>query len=201
MSRTCDTKDGYGWLSIALHWLSALIVLTLWVIGNSIRSAGMMHSDALQLHTSIAVTAWLLLWWRLLRRFRAGHPGPSRAQATRLFGVGRAVHYAMLVALAVMLVSGPLMVWSRGGAIHVFQLSMDAPFAAQPWLAEAMYFAHSWCAFMLMLGMALHIAGVFVHVVFHRDGTLDRMMIAAKRTQQRTMQRGSTAPPSTVRTT
>ena len=29
-----DTRSGYGWVSIAAHWLTAVIVLTMWTIGT-----------------------------------------------------------------------------------------------------------------------------------------------------------------------
>ena len=31
-----DRADRYGWISIALHWLVALAVIALWIIGKSI---------------------------------------------------------------------------------------------------------------------------------------------------------------------
>lgn len=202
MSRVSDTHDGYGWVSIALHWLSAIIVLVLWVIGSAIRStdATVTATTTLHLHTSVAASAWLLLWWRILRRFRYGHPAASSQQASRWFPLGKLVHYAMLVALAAMLVSGPLMVWSRGAAIHVFDMNIPAPFAAHPSLADQMYLLHSWGAFTVMLGTAVHLLGVFKHVAFNRDRTLDRMMIAAKSTRPREVKHQLTVRPSTART-
>jgi cytochrome b561 len=200
MSRVSDTKDGYGWASIALHWLSAVIVFVLWMIGSSIRSAGAAQIAALQLHTSIAASAWLLLWWRIVRRVRHGHPAATSGRASRWLLVGKLVHYAMLVALAAMLLSGPLMVWSRGAAIHVFGLTIPAPFAADAWFAGRMYLVHSWGGSIIALGTALHLAGVFKHVAINRDRTLDRMLIAAKQNQPREAAHCLSARSSAART-
>jgi cytochrome b561 len=32
--RTRDTRTGYGWISIALHWATAILILTIWFIGS-----------------------------------------------------------------------------------------------------------------------------------------------------------------------
>ena len=74
--RTTDTRTGYGWVSIALHWTTAIIVLTLWFVGSSIQSDPGTQESTLRLHTSIAITAYLLLWARVIWRLKIGHPGP-----------------------------------------------------------------------------------------------------------------------------
>ena len=67
--RTRDTRTGYGWISIALHWLTAIVILTLWFIGSSIQSdLATGSTSTLRLHTSIAITAYVLLWARVIWR-------------------------------------------------------------------------------------------------------------------------------------
>ena len=195
-SRNRDTDNGYGWVSIALHWLSMLVVVFLLILGSSIGSGGPTRASLLDLHTSVAGSAWLLLWWRILRRFYLGHPGPARDQRQRLFGLGKFVHQTILVALGLMLLSGPLLVWSRGAAIAVFELSIPAPFAASSWLAAAMYWVHSWSALTVATGTTLHIIAAFKHVAIDRDGTFDKMMIAAKLRPERPMTPDSLAHPT-----
>ena len=73
-----DPNNGYSWLSIALHWATAIIILTLWFIGSSINADRANGSLAtLNLHTSIAISAYLLLWARIIWRFWYKHPGPD----------------------------------------------------------------------------------------------------------------------------
>src|SRR5207247_89744 len=84
--RVRDTTTGYGWISIALHWLAAAIVLTMWTIGIMSQAAGG-ESDPwlVHLHTTIGMTAYALLWGRIIWRFTVGHPGPLPAQSAFLF--------------------------------------------------------------------------------------------------------------------
>jgi len=75
--RLQDTSHGYGWISIALHWLTAAIVLTMWIVGTMSQVAS--HEDypaLVRLHSTIGVTAYVLLWARIAWRFKIGHPGP-----------------------------------------------------------------------------------------------------------------------------
>ena len=125
--RTRDTRTGYGWISIALHWLTAIVILTLWFIGSSIQAdLATGSTSTLRLHTSIAITAYLLLWARVIWRFKFGHPDAMPEQRGLFYQVGKYTHLLILAAVAGMLCSGPLMVWSRGEPIYVFSM-INAP--------------------------------------------------------------------------
>ena len=120
-ARWRDNDTAYGWVSIILHWVVAVGVLTIWLIGDWMQGrSAESPGDLLQLHVSLAASLWLLavvrIAWRLRSRHpRIGNPGPWRHLGIKLF------HYLLLLALAVMLVSGPLMVWSwRRGRGHLW---------------------------------------------------------------------------------
>src|SRR5512143_1179414 len=92
-----DPKNGYSWLSIALHWVTAIIILTLWFIGSSINADRENGSLAtLYLHTSIAISAYALLWARIVWRFWIKHPGPIPAQAGIFYEIGKYTHYLII---------------------------------------------------------------------------------------------------------
>ena len=97
-----DTRSGYGWLSIALHWLTAIVVLTMWTVGTMSQTD--VQEDSAwyaHLHMSIGVSAYLLLWGRILWRFVVGHPAPHPGQSALLFPVAKGFHYLFLVAIGV----------------------------------------------------------------------------------------------------
>ena len=80
--RTSDTSNGYGWISIALHWLTAVIVLAMFVIGTMSQSADEEdYVRLVHLHTTIGMAVYLLLWGRIAWRFAVGHPGPLPKQS------------------------------------------------------------------------------------------------------------------------
>ena len=177
--RLTDTKNGYGWVSIAFHWLTAAIVIAMWTIGSlTQRDAQDGGFDFLHLHTTIGIAAYVLLWARIIWRFKLGHPGPRAGQSATLYPLAKAVHYLLLVALGVALLSGPLTVWLDGDAIEAFSLALPSPFGK---LAGAQAIArnvHGVTTMVVFGAIALHVLAVIKHAVFNRDGTFDKIMVA-----------------------
>lgn len=175
-----DSHNGYGWISIAFHWLAAAIVPTMFIIGSMSQGA---DDDAgarlVHLHTTIGVTAYALLWGRIIWRFAAGHPGPLPKQGAFFFTIGKYFHFLLLFAIAAMLVSGPAMVWLDGAPIHVFSLAIPSPTGALPGAQRILRAVHGYAASFILAGVILHVLAVFKHAVLNRDGTFDKIMIAA----------------------
>jgi cytochrome b561 len=179
--RMSDTRNGYGWISIALHWLTAAIVLTMWTIGSMSQAAGRESDPGLEhLHTTIGMTAYALLWGRIIWRFTVGHPGPLPRQSAFLFSIAKCFHFLLLAAIGVMLLSGPLVVWSAGEAIHVFALTAPSPLGKLPGMHHVLRSVHGFTASFILLGIGLHVLAVFKHVILNRDGTFDKIMIAGR---------------------
>jgi cytochrome b561 len=87
----------------------------------------------------------------------------------------------MLLALAVMLISGPFLVWTMGEPIRVFDwFSIPSPLVANFELNAMLHGVHRWAAMVLFVAILLHVAGVYKHTAFYQDGTLTKMIIPAK---------------------
>lgn len=178
-----DPAGGYGWVSIVLHWATVAVLLPLWFVGYATSHPG--SESVLKLihtHTTIAVCAYALLWLRVLWRFKQGHPAPLPRQRRWSAQLGKAVHYLLVVAIAVMLVSGPLMAWSGGDAIHVFSAAIPSPLPKLPHLSSWLLAVHRTTSRIIMLAILLHVCAVLKHVAFDHDGILGRMLVAARRT-------------------
>lgn len=177
-----DTRNGYGWLSIALHWITAIVVLALLFVGSSIASDdAARRAEMILAHTTIAVTCYALLWYRVVWRFVKGHPGPLPTQRSAFFVIGKYVHLATLAAIACMLISGPLMVWSGGEAIGVGGwFEIPSPLEPRLALRDFLHTVHRTGAIIIVTGVLLHIGGVYKHAAFDQDGTFGKMLIAAR---------------------
>jgi len=171
-----DSPTGYGWPSIALHWITATVIIVLLFVGSSIAMDGRM----VHWHTTIAACAYPVLWARVIWRLRQGHPGPLPGQGGFFYGVGKLVHYVLLAALSVMLMSGPLLAWASGRAIEIFELAIPSPFGPSLSLTAFLLQVHGATAAVIVTCIALHVLGVFKHIAFNRDGTFDKMMRPAK---------------------
>ena len=172
-----DTPSGYGWISIGLHWITAIGIFALLFAGSSI--GGEISSTALRLHTTVALSLYAVFWWRIVWRVRQGHPdfdGPARPFSQQLAAF---VHYALIGAMAVMLLSGPLMTWFGSRPLMLFSWEIPSPVAANPGAFGLLRSIHAWTAALIGLGVTVHICGVLKHMIFDRDTVFDRIMIPA----------------------
>ena len=176
--RVKDTKNGYGWLSITLHWLTVAIVLTMFTVGSMSQAGREVDLRLVNLHTTIGMTAYVLLWGRIAWRFAVGHPGPLPRQGVVFFTIGKYFHFVLLIAIGTMLLSGPLMAWSNGGTIRFFAFAIPSPVGAFPRAHAFLRAVHGYGASFILAGMILHVVAVFKHTVVNRDGTFDKIMIA-----------------------
>jgi cytochrome b561 len=174
-----DTKSGYGWVSIVLHWITAVTVVAMLTIGSLSQGATVdLHTRLVHLHTSIGLAMYALLWGRIVWRFVVGHPGPLPRQGRLFFAIGKYFHFTLLMAIAVMLVSGPLMAWSAGDSIDLFSLSLPSPILRMQQAHDLLRRVHGLTASFILAGLILHVLAVFKHTVINRDGTFDKIMIA-----------------------
>ena len=71
-----DKPDSFGWISIALHWAAAAIVLSMWFIGQSISAQSSVDgiNNIRDLHIAVGLVSWVLLVGRIVWRIKHGHP-------------------------------------------------------------------------------------------------------------------------------
>lgn len=174
-----DTKAGYGLTSILVHWVAAIIVVTMLIIGNAIVGAkGAQDADMLNLHTSVGIVAAPILLFRTYWRIRNRHPAALPRQNGRLVRVATLVHYVLVTLIALMLVTGPLMAWF--GQIPVAFLNwfeLPSPVAADVAVAATAHRLHAFGATSIMILVLVHVAGTLFHVIFRKDGTLDKILV------------------------
>ena len=181
-----NTKNGYGWLSIALHWLAAIAVLVMLVTGFRAEFAGDAGDRAARaalmgLHISFGASVALLLLARVVSSYVQPRPtAPEQAPFLQFLSI--ATHQVLLIAILIQVVSGPLAVWSGGRAINVFDLfALPSPFAARNQgvheFAELLHAIGRWA---LIGAISLHVLGALKHVMIDRDGVMRRMLAPAK---------------------
>lgn len=174
-----DAASGYGWLSIGLHWANAVAVVMLWFVGNKMTGPAVSAEEAAELvrvHTSVAVTVYALIWARIGWRLYSGHPSGLPDQGRIPFLLARAVHYTLLIVIAVMLISGPLKVWLGGEAIAVYDIgSIPSPLAADERWHALLTDVHRWGGNALFFVALLHMTAAARQLVFAHGETARRM--------------------------
>eukprot|EP01030_Chromulinospumella_sphaerica_P021612 gene21612-21562_t len=174
-----NTRAAYGWIAIALHWISAIGVVALYLLGEQMEEAPDRAAKiaAQGLHVSVGVLLFTFLAARLL--WSASQPHPESLERNRwLRMAGVAVHLLFLLMILLLLVTGPMAVWSAARPIQVFDLfAIPSPFAARvDWLHEAAEWVHGAASKLFWPLIVLHVAGALKHLVVDRDATLRRML-------------------------
>ncbi len=174
-----NTRAAYGWIAIALHWISAVGVTALYFLGERMEDAADRAEKiaARDLHVSVAMLLIVFLAARLF--WSASQPSPRPIEQNRVLRIAaHAVQGLFLLMIAVLIVTGPLAVWSTGQPLQVFDLlAIPSPFAARvDWLHEVCEEVHGAATKLFWPLIGLHVAGAVKHLVYDRDRTLQRML-------------------------
>lgn len=167
-----DRGEHYGWTSILAHWLSVVVVFALLFIGNSI---GMMGGSMIRLHVALASTSWPFLVARVVWRWRSGHPTSRKPHHAAAF-LSKLCHHLLLVAICLMLVSGPLMAGAEQIPVVLFGQRVLSPLPVPADWFELLHRVHVVGAEMLAYAILIHIGAVVKHMIWDRDGTFGRIM-------------------------
>lgn len=174
-----NTRAAYGWIAIALHWIGAVGVTALYFLGERMEDAADRAEKiaARDLHVSVAMLLIAFLAARLF--WTASQPSPRPIEQNRVLRIAaHAVQGLFLLMIAVLIVTGPLAVWSTGQPLQVFDLlAIPSPFAARvDWLHEVCEEVHGAATKLFWPLIGLHVAGAVKHLVYDRDRTLQRML-------------------------
>ncbi len=163
-------SDGYNRLSIFGHWISAILIVALFLTHEGDRG-GIKYF----VHVSFGAVAGLFLMWRVWHRARAGMTNkPDQPALLNL--VSQIVMWGLLAATVVVVITGYLLPWTRGAPLDVLGLfDIPSPIAAHYGFHEFVEEVHdvSGHAFLPLVG--LHIVGALKHAFWDRDGIAARM--------------------------
>lgn len=173
-----DNTNTYGKISRLNHWLGALLVLAL--LGIGLYFEDMPKGDTkrfwIQLHLAIGTVALLVLGFRIVWRMLSSSPR-ALPQAVALHALSTAVHWLLLIGIALLIVTGPLSVWSVGRPFGIYDwLTFPSPFPEFRAQHKPLENIHGLIAKIMLPLIGLHLAGVLKHVVIDRDGSLRRML-------------------------
>ncbi len=168
-----STTVRYGYVAVAIHWLTAILVLVLLISGfrSGFSEEAAVKQAALRVHLPAAfgilvLTVLRLAWWRFWDRKPAPVDGTSAAQET----VARWVHRLLYLGLLVLLASGIGLSVLSGLPSALFA---DAPMPQLDTLPPRG--PHGAVARLVLALILLHGAAALYHHFVLRDRTLTRM--------------------------
>jgi superoxide oxidase len=183
--------DGF---TIGLHWLTALLVLALFVSGWLHALAGPQIASfapaLLQIHRSFGVTIWVVTALRLAWRLTRATLPPFPTGMTKLhLATVKCTEYGLYVLLLSQPSTGLLhtLFGARPFGLFVWQFS---PLMRDDMLREAFHVAHEFGAWAFALLAGGHAAAALFHHFVLRDDVLGRMVPAVR--QRRSRQKPAT---------
>ena len=168
----------YSRTSRILHWLTALLVVGLIIVGISLDKMpdGALKDAAFDGHRATGIVVMLLTLWRLADR-TAHPPGPYRPPLPALQRLAAGiVHFSIYALLIVNPLVGLVGSWIYGAPLNVFWLfSVPSPFATNVKLAENILGCHSLLGWALAALLAIHIGAALFHHFILKDNVVRRM--------------------------
>ncbi len=174
-----NQRHTYGWLSIALHWISAFVVIGLFAVGFYMTTLGYYDSLYRTLphwHKSIGILFGILLVLRVAWRFYSKPPAVlSQHKLEALAAHGG--HLLLYVMMFVVVISGYLISTADGRPIDVFSWfqipAIELGIDQQEDIAGLI---HEYVAYGLIALAILHALAAFKHYWIDKDRTLQRML-------------------------
>lgn len=174
-----NTPTAYGWAAIALHWMSAGAVVALFLLGERMEEAAGRAEELAAMRTHVSVGALLFAFLAARLLWSASQPAPRNLERSALLRLAaRGVQGLFLAMIALLITSGPLVIWSTGDPIWVFDwFAIPSPFYVRvEWLHEAGELVHKTASKLFWPLIILHVLGGLKHFVIDRDRTLQRML-------------------------
>ncbi len=166
----------YDGISILLHWLTALLIVVLWTLGQTIDwfPRGAPKIDARSTHIVLGATLGVVIIVRLLWRGSAGRRLPL-ARADWLGVTAKVVHYGLYLLVVVTVVLGILNAWQRGDVLfNVYTIPTLVP--GDHALRRTLQGLHGDFADIVLILAGLHAAAALAHHYLLRDRVLRRML-------------------------
>ena len=174
-----NTRNSFGWASIALHWISLPLVLFLLVEG--IYMVTLTYYDPLYTtlphwHKVAGAAIVVLTVGRLLWNLLNPHPAPLPAPRWQQWSA-RLVHLAFYVLLLALGVTGYIFTTAKGKPIDlVFGWQIPALRSWPTDRAELAGALHRWIAYGVGALILLHSGAALYHHFIRHDATLQRML-------------------------
>ena len=174
-----NTREEWGSVSKALHWLVVALILAMAWLGLTMGDLpnGPSKIATYALHKSIGISILVLVVLRLAWRFHTGAPAPVPGTPPWQDRVAALTHWALYALLLAMPLSGWVLNSAAGFPLQWFGLfNLPALTGRDHDLRELAEKIHELLFWTLVVLAVAHAAAAVYHHLFRRDATLARML-------------------------
>jgi len=175
-----NTKNNYGLVSILLHWVMAIIIIGLFVLGTIMHDLDYYDPNYHVFpwwHKSFGLVIAFMLILRLIWKWR--NPKVKEISSIKPIELKLSilVHILLYILILVSCISGVMISTAEGAGIDFFGwFEVPAVFANGESQAELAGEIHETSTLALIILASLHLLAALKHHFFDKDKTLKRML-------------------------
>ncbi|MFT3755196.1 MAG: cytochrome b [Pseudoxanthomonas sp.] len=175
-----NTADRWGIISQSLHWLIAVLILAIGVVGLTMGELPRTpkYFWVYTAHKSLGISVLALMLLRLVWRLYAGTPKPVPGTPRWQHAIASLTHVLLYVLALAIPLSGWL--YDSASGLRPFKFfglfNMPKLVAPDDALKATAHFMHEWGFWLLIALVLLHVGAALQHHTFNRDATLLRML-------------------------
>lgn len=110
----------YSGLSTLNHWITAILAILMWTLGLAAGQAPEAAEDyIMSIHIALGFFVLLFVLWRIGFRLYEGFPEPAGTSGIER-GIAAWMHRLLLLVLLVMVLTGPLYLFTENEGMNVF---------------------------------------------------------------------------------
>lgn len=179
-----DRSEGYGLISIIVHWCCALAIVFLFAIGVymvDLSYGSSWYHRGPALHISVGLGLLIVMMFRLVWRITSSTPKPL-PNHSKLVRLGASTVKILLYVLVFsLLLSGYLITSAEGQGPSLFGwFDFPAFWELPSKQVDVAGLIHKYFAWFIIVLAAVHGGAAMVHHFWHRDRTLVRMLKPVK---------------------
>ena len=181
MNTSAASMSSYDKKTIWLHWLTAVLVISLWCVGQTIDwfPRGAARVFVRSGHISFGALLGCVLLYRIWWRMTAGQHLPA-VGARGWQVLAKSMHLAIYACLLAVVVLGVANAWIRGDNLfNLYKIPAFDP--GNKILRETVEDYHAFAANLLLILAGLHAVAGLAHQYILKDGVLARMLPALGR--------------------
>lgn len=175
-------QTSYGAISRLNHWIITVAVIAMIGFGLFLANVELDRETRgmlMGMHKAVGVLVLIYALWRVAWRLALSFPQPAAPLSAAQAVATKAVHWALMVGILVLPISGIVMSLYGGHAIDVFGLVVIPAMEKSELIHEVAETIHAGTAYVMIGLIGLHVAATLKHHFIDRDATLVRMVSGA----------------------
>ena len=175
-----NTSECFGWITISLHWLMALLMVGLFLLGGymvDLSYTDRYYNLSYTVHKSLGILTFEVVLLQIFWRLYAKHSGPLGDHKPWEILAANIAHIMLFSMMVLIPLSGYAISSAKGQAVAFFDLyAIPAVFSGHQGMEDLAGMIHFYLAYATAGLVVLHIVAALKHQLIDKDNTLFRML-------------------------